>query len=249
MDKVKAIVTGGSAFPAFELIDNKGYGSPSEYVSTGGMTLRDYFAVHAPEAEVELVNLHNSFPDVLNQRVHQRYAYADAMLTARDPSSAVSLYGYTPGLQVAVLQRREKLKTTSPRAEQTKKKLKAEIRFIELVKKVLDHDKVLEVPVACTQGLERLVMKRKTKDVNSPTETSKSRSSPAVDSQWGKKQWYEIGVEQRNLELASKPGPDRSLRDRIEAEIRLIDLLAEIIDNGEVEEAEVALQKIRQRRS
>lgn len=89
---------GGSAFPFSRSWENerKGY---SESESADGMTLRDYFAIHAPEPDVEAIRLqqdidrsrnpHNDGPpkprirDGYEIRSALRYRYADAMLAER----------------------------------------------------------------------------------------------------------------------------------------------------------------------
>jgi hypothetical protein len=74
---------GGPAFPDWS--DNH----YTEQRARGGMTLRDYFAVHASEADVNLAGL-QIWPNPGGERVRPptwrqraRYLHADLMLAAR----------------------------------------------------------------------------------------------------------------------------------------------------------------------
>lgn len=82
---------GGLAFPVNELIrrDAKGklYGEP---VSSSGMTLRDYAAIHSDvpwNAVIETLRMQgNSKPtirEIVEYRAKVKYAEADAMIAAR----------------------------------------------------------------------------------------------------------------------------------------------------------------------
>lgn len=91
---------GGPAFPRTELVPGGDDPSDPLYpVTHGGMSLRDYFAAHAPEPSIEVVatergidrsrNPHNdsykpplrSDPEI---RAYLRYRHADAMLAERE---------------------------------------------------------------------------------------------------------------------------------------------------------------------
>ena len=75
--------TGGPAFPQLDVISEErdGHGDiiDAYTVAKGGMTLRDYFAIHAPSDEVAFYSR--------KTRHEARYAYADAMLAARGDQS------------------------------------------------------------------------------------------------------------------------------------------------------------------
>lgn len=93
--------TGGAAFPGYDMRFGVG-GRPEDkcekcgYVpqsgislgSFGGMTLRDYFAIHANEADVDCwINVFNeSGVKIYPSRSRQaaRYAFADSMLSERN---------------------------------------------------------------------------------------------------------------------------------------------------------------------
>lgn len=64
---------GGPAFPHES--------SPMTHM---GMTLRDYFAAHAPEPPGDFMRTNAELYDSLAWRVRWRWAYADAMLRARE---------------------------------------------------------------------------------------------------------------------------------------------------------------------
>ena len=74
--------TGGPAFPV-TLQPGEVYKSHAEF---DGMTLRDYMAIHASDADVERIMLEN-FDHVLEvylvTRQQARYMHADFMLEAR----------------------------------------------------------------------------------------------------------------------------------------------------------------------
>jgi hypothetical protein len=67
---------GGPAFPRM----GEGFGNPN--YDTPGMSLRDYFAAHALPALIEQ-NGHISRVIVFDVSAKEAYAYADAMLQAR----------------------------------------------------------------------------------------------------------------------------------------------------------------------
>lgn len=68
------------------MADNGGWAFPTGDGQFGGMSLRDYFAAHAPEPGAEWINEQISagraFDEVLATHA---YEYADAMLKAREP--------------------------------------------------------------------------------------------------------------------------------------------------------------------
>jgi hypothetical protein len=66
---------GGPAFP-ITVTDNSGQIAPT----FTGMSLRDYFAIHASEKDIEAVRF--GFSDM--SRSEARYIYADEMLKARE---------------------------------------------------------------------------------------------------------------------------------------------------------------------
>jgi hypothetical protein len=70
--------TGGPAFPAFEF--QKNY---NQMMAVGGMTLRDYFASKALQAEISFSGYFDSErnPESIAER---SYEIADAMLKARN---------------------------------------------------------------------------------------------------------------------------------------------------------------------
>jgi hypothetical protein len=72
---MSTINDGGSAFPM--------HPNSWEY----GMTLRDWFATHATEADIAAVRGHGLAADLANglgTRYEARYIHADAMLRARE---------------------------------------------------------------------------------------------------------------------------------------------------------------------
>lgn len=104
---------GGPAFPHKEKMrDPNSYPAPSYIdIEHGGMTLRDYFAAHAPDVSDERVReevegfpvfdnsgYHNGYPHetirekqrktqvdwMISARIKWRYQYADAMLAERE---------------------------------------------------------------------------------------------------------------------------------------------------------------------
>jgi hypothetical protein len=92
--------TGGPAFPTKRRIQREGY-LTAEYEPCGGMTLRDYFAAKASEEDIRqhlftgrtvevVVERTNGRKEIDRQpevqtREQARYAFADAMLKARQP--------------------------------------------------------------------------------------------------------------------------------------------------------------------
>ena len=68
------INNGGPAFP----VDVPGH--RIEF----GMTLRDYFAAHAPEPPGDFIRTNAELYDSLAWRARWRWTYADAMLRARE---------------------------------------------------------------------------------------------------------------------------------------------------------------------
>jgi hypothetical protein len=76
---------GGPAFPrhALEIKLPDGSVVPKD----PGMTLRDWFATHATEADIAAVRAHGLAADLANglgTRYEARYIHADAMLRARE---------------------------------------------------------------------------------------------------------------------------------------------------------------------
>jgi hypothetical protein len=77
---------GGPAFPV------KGYAADAsgafcgEVVNAEGLSLRDYFAAHAPEVPGGFMRnvVSESFEDDIAWRVRWAFTYADAMLKARN---------------------------------------------------------------------------------------------------------------------------------------------------------------------
>jgi len=53
--------------------------------SEAGMSLRDYFAAHAPDSEITVSHSHNNY---LGEVAKKRYEWADAMLAERDKGPA-----------------------------------------------------------------------------------------------------------------------------------------------------------------
>lgn len=78
--------TGGPAFPAEITEQFYCMGPQSKKVQHPGMTLRDYFAAHAPATSTDML---------LTEHCAYRYRYADAMIAAREaaPSSAAGKEG------------------------------------------------------------------------------------------------------------------------------------------------------------
>ena len=66
---------GGPAFPV-TVTDKSGQIAPTET----GMSLRDYFAIHASEKDIEAIRF--GFSDM--SRSEARYIYADEMLKVRE---------------------------------------------------------------------------------------------------------------------------------------------------------------------
>lgn len=79
---------GGPAFPRPHSADGSG-DYPVQHWATDGMTLRDYFAIHAPDLPEE--NIQNLMMKNPNSRlavmVAWRYTFADAMIARRRPES------------------------------------------------------------------------------------------------------------------------------------------------------------------
>ena len=71
----KKINDGGPAFPNGVCDSNTG-----SYHIVDGMSLRDYFAIHASEKDIEAIRF--GFSDM--SRSEARYIYADEMLKARE---------------------------------------------------------------------------------------------------------------------------------------------------------------------
>lgn len=91
----KQIETGGPAFPSIEQTDewseNQG-GYVPKFYTEGGMTLRDYFAAHAPITFDDIRGIMGSSFDpsrdmdrlaIIAVLAHARAEYADAMIAAR----------------------------------------------------------------------------------------------------------------------------------------------------------------------
>ena len=68
-----------SAFP----VNAASLGGPGAYAAEPGMTLRDWFASHATEDDVEAHREYTAELAFANTREQARYAFADAMLAAR----------------------------------------------------------------------------------------------------------------------------------------------------------------------
>jgi hypothetical protein len=68
---------GGPAFPSV----GEGFGNPS--YSAPGMTLRDWFATHATEADIAAILNPQHWSQNIS-RYEARYIHADAMLVARE---------------------------------------------------------------------------------------------------------------------------------------------------------------------
>lgn len=68
--------TGGPAFPCDNIVERNELGHlVGHEISSGGMTIRDYFAAHAPTPTHDME---------LAEHCAYRYRYADAMLAARE---------------------------------------------------------------------------------------------------------------------------------------------------------------------
>jgi hypothetical protein len=71
--------TGGSAFPTSERVLDVGENyKVAQVITSGGMTLRDYFAAHALSGMTG-----HPYPDAMAS-AKAAFNYADAMLTVRD---------------------------------------------------------------------------------------------------------------------------------------------------------------------
>lgn len=83
---------GGPAFPCSvrrteKYMDEGGYGRERTVsVQEGGMTLRDYFAAHAPRAPADWFDIqYDGTPEnYIELSVRWQWIYADAMLAARE---------------------------------------------------------------------------------------------------------------------------------------------------------------------
>jgi hypothetical protein len=74
---MSTINDGGPAFPSV----GEGFGNPS--YSAPGMTLRDWFATHATDADIAAIqNPPHGAQNITRERA--RYIHADAMLRARE---------------------------------------------------------------------------------------------------------------------------------------------------------------------
>lgn len=83
------IKTGGPAFPTGDIVERDEKGVPQGYpISSAGMTLRDYFAIHATNQDIEGYRDADLAEDgVIEYRrttAQARYAFADAMIEARE---------------------------------------------------------------------------------------------------------------------------------------------------------------------
>jgi hypothetical protein len=77
------INNGGPAYPFPSTVTPEGYVQPGWH----GMTLRDWFATHATEADIAAVRAHGLTADLANglgTRHEARYIHADLMLKARE---------------------------------------------------------------------------------------------------------------------------------------------------------------------
>lgn len=77
---------GGPAFP-MNVLDQGESGRLLATETVYGMSLRDYFAAHASESDVSMyVRIDNPDGSMFRSRTREeaKYAYADAMLKARD---------------------------------------------------------------------------------------------------------------------------------------------------------------------
>ena len=75
------IKDGGPAFPVHPTAHECG---DAECAALSGQTLRDYFATHASEADIEASRIAGGNPDDPRIRCFARYRHADAMLRARE---------------------------------------------------------------------------------------------------------------------------------------------------------------------
>lgn len=76
---------GGPAFPSPAVYDpsREQVHAASAYGADPGMTLRDYFAAHAPEVPADF-DWANMECNIVERLVRWKWHYADAMLKARD---------------------------------------------------------------------------------------------------------------------------------------------------------------------
>jgi hypothetical protein len=80
---MSTINSGGPAFP----IADVPYPNGNVQHGWNGMSLRDWFATHATEADIAAVRAHGLAADLANglgTRYEARYIHADAMLRARE---------------------------------------------------------------------------------------------------------------------------------------------------------------------
>ena len=69
-----------------ETINDGGPAFPTDHGKNvvDGMTLRDYFAAHAPEPPHDFMRTEAEYGDTLAYQVRWSWEYADAMLNARE---------------------------------------------------------------------------------------------------------------------------------------------------------------------
>ncbi|NTE87245.1 hypothetical protein [Agrobacterium rubi] len=77
----KTIDDGGSAFPLIPPVDETGRAAVGYPYPEPGMTLRDYFAIHADWEDVRHYSTDGNGRNM--SRVGARYKYADCMIAAR----------------------------------------------------------------------------------------------------------------------------------------------------------------------
>ncbi|HCK6318367.1 TPA: hypothetical protein N0T55_001167 [Salmonella enterica] len=78
--------TGGRAFPCDSIVERNEVGHLHGFeVSSGGMTLRDYFAAKAMQAMISNPSIIDNDSDgAVNYAASAAYKFADAMLKARE---------------------------------------------------------------------------------------------------------------------------------------------------------------------
>ncbi|EAN2380098.1 hypothetical protein NNV42_003100 [Escherichia coli] len=78
--------TGGRAFPCDSIVERDEVGHLHGFeVSSGGMTLRDYFAAKAMQAMISNPSIIDNDSDgAVNYAASAAYKFADAMLKARE---------------------------------------------------------------------------------------------------------------------------------------------------------------------
>lgn len=74
---------GGSAFPVPAISQNSGTGETTVHQSDGGMTLRDWFATHAPAVPDDF-EWEDGETDLYQRLVRWNWHYADMMIKARE---------------------------------------------------------------------------------------------------------------------------------------------------------------------